>query len=124
MLADSFQVSQNVWIEYELDATEIKEVTEYSLTYELQNPYEHNINRQTGSLPVNLYIVMIDELEKKYWFPLKSDLQVWKPGLNQGSGRFAVQNLPAGNYYFHLGVRTGDLFPCINSKVQSISVMR
>ena len=120
LVADSFQVSQNVWLKssFKLDTVEIGKT--YTVSIEIENPYTHQIETTLGTLPLQLQVVLQNaETEYLEWYPLEYESNTWPPGTTKiEQVKFTIPDWtktgPKAILYF--GIRTGDLFPAINSK--------
>lgn len=123
IIADSFQVSQNVWIDDEFPSDTIVIGQTYSVELNIQNPYEHTIQQNTGSQPLELYAIMTDDQEYRQWYLIKSDWEKW-PGNSSTKvrGTFMVPSLvgESQSVYLQFGIRTGDLHPAYHSKAKPV----
>ncbi len=123
-IADSFQVTQNVWIEYALDVDTLIHDENYFFEVTLENPYRHTIQANTGNFPIQLYAVFIAKDESKHWIELVYEEQDWPPGKNKIEVKLKMNRFmkAIGPTQLFIGVRTGDLFPAINSKGEPVFI--
>jgi hypothetical protein len=127
VIADSFQVSQNVWIDFSLDKDTLRVGEKVKTKVVLENPYPHSILARHGSLPLSLVIIYRNQdSEHLEWYPLSGFPVVWKPGTNYlGELSFS---LPAwtkmeGATDLFIGIQTGDLYPAFQSTPSKVQVL-
>lgn len=126
VVADSFQVCQNVWIDFSVEKDTIGVGESVEVKIKLYNPYTHTIYPERGSLPLSLVgILRHAESEHLEWYPLSGRVEPWQPGENTLTTiRLTLPNwtkMHAESDLF-IGIRRGELYPAFNSAPQRIFV--
>lgn len=123
MFVDSFQVTQNMWIDFEIDADTLQIGGSYPVQLTIKNPYQHTVKANTGDLPIQLMAILTDKKDKKHWFSLAV---VWDqiPGTQttqlQGTLNIPYYGGEWGSAHLQVGFKAGVLFPTFNSSSKSV----
>lgn len=123
MFVDSFQVTQNMWIDFEIDQDTLVLGESRTLQLNIKNPYQHTVKANTGDLPIQLTAILIDNNDKKHWYQLET---AWTalPG-KQDTKLGATLQIPYydgvwGEVKLMVGFKAGVLFPTVNSSAKSV----
>lgn len=123
VVADSFQVTQNVWIDFKFPEDTLIYGQAYSIDMEVHNPYAHTVQRNTGTQPIELYVLLSDENEYRQWYPIESD---WKEWSGESATKVqGIMNIPGflgdpSTAFLQVGIRTGGLHPAYHSKPKPV----
>ena len=123
VLADSFQVTQNLKIYLEEVPDTLSFAKRQALEISIDNPYAHTVKAGTGNLPVEIVAILTNDQDYIQWYPVDID---WRtiPGEQtislSGNLQIPVYHGEISDMRLQMGFKTGVLFPTYNSAPKSV----